>query len=1475
MLNRKGKRICAVLLAVVLAVGGIQFPKHKVQAAAANLALSATASASTAETADFPALKANDGNEASRWGSAVSATAWLQLAWPAEQTFQAVRIKWERRNVQGFKLQKSSDGTNWTDIYTATDYPSVLTQAIKLENAVTAKYLRINMDGTIKAKNPAFSETSWQTASIFEFEVYRSDIPDGRSQAKRLADAITSAPVLSGSKLATPQMPEGASAEFQADYEQVIGTDGTVYTPLTDKTVKGIYKITCAPSEEEENGSTAKTAELTISVSGKYRDGGTNPKPDVIPELQEWHGTSGNFYAGKGSRIVIGSDALSEMARLFADDYKKLTGAECAIVRGSRGDAKTGDFYFSISAAGKGLGKEGYSMDIGNVCAVEAEQETGAYWATRTILQILKDKGCIAKGEVRDYPKYEVRGFSLDVGRKPFALDALYEFAENMSWYKMNSFQLHLSDNLIFHEDYPSMQAAIDKSYAGFRLESGVRNSKTQKTASAEDVCYTKDEFRSFILESRTRGIDIVPEFDMPAHALPFTRAFQDLMTKKEGGQHTYLIEELNLEKMEEVVPFAQSIWNDYFEGENPVFDEEMTVHIGTDEYHGTDGQPGKEMFREFSDRMIAFVQGKGRKVRMWGSLSNKTGTTPVRSDGVQLNIWNMGYANPKDMYDLGFDLINTLEEPNYIVPAAGYYNDYINVSNIYGGWQPNVIGNLTASAGDEQMLGACYAIWHDSVDTRANGISQYDSFDRFFKAVSAYGAKLWGDPVKSYADFTKIAGTMGTAPGTTLRAEVASVRTKVADYQFGADVKKDSGANGYDLGGGENTSQADVEAGNKALVLGGGTSYLTTPDDLDLLGESAVLTAKVKLDADAAGEQIICESKEEFGTYGTYAFKAVQKVTGKVGFSREGYDYSFNYTLPKNEWHTLEFRRKTESASLYVDGVLIDSNPEIRYTNHEENELTEFLAEKGVRKTATMLIPLGRIGSKKKSMKGQIDFLTVTNQKAVSDEYGKLPQTGWTSAACSVHSEGPIAEAHDGDPGTYWHQNWSSDTAITGEHHWYEVTLPAAKKINRLFYLPRQDSANGRILGYSIEITKEDGSTQTVIDHAAWANNADQKTAEFAAVMAKKIKLKIHQSEGSHATIAELNLGYVGTDALREDLGNVLESCKGYNKEDYTDAQWNSLNQAKEAAADVLGRTDALSTELFPVYAQLSGLTDRMGVLGIAAKKIALADRAAACRTQLAAINREDYEADSIQKLEEALDASDLVLANESASYADLSGALARLSGSKPVAKPGKEEVKDPTVPGTPDNKQETPNNKQETPNNKQETPGSQQALTANTEYPVESGTYQTTEKTNEVILSKGENTKTVKIDGKVTINGTECTIVGIADGAFKNADQLTNVTIGDAVTSIGSEAFSGCKKLTSVTIGKNVKSIGKKAFYNAKRLKTVIVKSSVLQKIPKDAFKNTKPGLTVDVRSLKGKKKQAMFNRIKAAGAKKPKIK
>ena len=99
----------------------------------------------------------------------------------------------------------------------------------------------------------------------------------------------------------------------------------------------------------------------------------------------------------------------------------------------------------------------------------------------------------------------------------------------------------------------------------------------------------------------------------------------------------------------------------------------------------------------------------------------------------------------------------------------------------------------------------------------------------------------------------------------------------------------KDASGSGQDLKEGKNAAIESVD-GRNALKLEGKESYVST--DLATAGLGNDLRVKVKRTTDGDEEQILFES-----SYGT--IKAVQKETGKVGFTRENHDYSFNYKLP------------------------------------------------------------------------------------------------------------------------------------------------------------------------------------------------------------------------------------------------------------------------------------------------------------------------------------------------------------------------------------------------------------------------------------------------------------------------------------------------------------------------------------------------------------------------------------------------
>ena len=87
-----------------------------------------------------------------------------------------------------------------------------------------------------------------------------------------------------------PEVPEGFGIQFLADYEQVVGRDGTIYQPLTDKTVKAIYKVTQGTGEDAV--SAEGTQEYTLTIPVKYGNDttGRNPKPARNPEHAEWYG---------------------------------------------------------------------------------------------------------------------------------------------------------------------------------------------------------------------------------------------------------------------------------------------------------------------------------------------------------------------------------------------------------------------------------------------------------------------------------------------------------------------------------------------------------------------------------------------------------------------------------------------------------------------------------------------------------------------------------------------------------------------------------------------------------------------------------------------------------------------------------------------------------------------------------------------------------------------------------------------------------------------------------------------------------------------------------------------------------------------------------------------------------------------------------------------------------------------------------
>ncbi|MBR5577514.1 MAG: discoidin domain-containing protein [Lachnospiraceae bacterium] len=590
----------------------------QIQNPAVNVAKGKRAVSSSQEADNFNAATAVDGDTAeSRWSSARGdGPHWIYVDLGKSMDVKSFRIFWETRKATNYKIQiaqslsASPQENEWTTVQSFTSRPESKIQIINLANIKRARYVRLYIEN-FDHLNPD-DNISWNTISIYELEVYGGNAPGDIMETASIS-FVQPQPGDRKLELILPPR-EGATVKYNGtDYEQLIDDELNIYQPIVDMEAVVSVKVT-----NDNNPSQYVFKEMQVTIPGQYPvEEGDNPAPKVLPELREWKGTSGSYRILEESRIVYKEEELKTAAEALARDYQVLTGESLRVVKAE--EAEAGDIFFRLTK-GKGLFKEGYLMNITDRVVVEAEESTGAYWATRTILQSIKKEGSIPQGIARDYPLYEVRGLILDVGRKTFSMDYLKQTVQELAWYKMNDFQIHLNDNYIWLENYSDANEDPMTAYSGFRLESDIKkggnNGLNQADLTNTDVFYTKDEFREFMQTAKECGVNIVPEIDVPAHSLALTKVRPDLRDGTNGRQNDHLALST---KFDECVDFVQSIFDEYMGSdlENPVFDPDATIHIGCDEY-----EADAAAFRRFCNSMIEYVQERGRKVRFWGSLT-------------------------------------------------------------------------------------------------------------------------------------------------------------------------------------------------------------------------------------------------------------------------------------------------------------------------------------------------------------------------------------------------------------------------------------------------------------------------------------------------------------------------------------------------------------------------------------------------------------------------------------------------------------------------------------------------------------------------------------------------------------------------------------------------------------------------------------------------------------------------------------
>ena len=178
----------------------------------------------------------------------------------------------------------------------------------------------------------------------------------------------------------------------------------------------------------------------------------------------------------------------------------------------------------------KDLGKEAYNLKVdAKGVTIEASEGAGAFYALQSIKSILtasqlKGEGEIALPylEVKDEPRFEYRGFMMDIARNFKDLSTIKKYIDVMGQYKINKLHLHFIDDEGWRLEIPSLPELTEigsKRSPYYQDGTSIQPAYGSGTQVKEGHFLTKAQFQELLKYAASKYITIIPEIETPGHA--------------------------------------------------------------------------------------------------------------------------------------------------------------------------------------------------------------------------------------------------------------------------------------------------------------------------------------------------------------------------------------------------------------------------------------------------------------------------------------------------------------------------------------------------------------------------------------------------------------------------------------------------------------------------------------------------------------------------------------------------------------------------------------------------------------------------------------------------------------------------------------------------------------------------------------------------------------------------------------------
>lgn len=484
---------------------------------------------------------------------------------------------------------------------------------------------------------------------------------------------------------------------------------------------------------------------------------------------------TGVFRIPAGMKITaqgLTPEMQSEVTK-FISDFNKSTGLGI-------GEGKNGRMTVRLN---KEIATEGYNLKVtAKGIVLEASSPAGLFYGLQTIKKILPANVMAGTNyprqksyelpvvSIQDRPAYGYRGFMLDVSRHFFTADEIKRMLDVMSYYKLNRFHWHLTDDQGWRlpmDKYPLLTTvgatAPDVVITDYRAKKQYKAGKPYGPYS-----YTKEEIKDIVDYAKKLHIEVVPEVDMPGHFVAAMVAYPELSCDPKADRKVWDHGGVSRDVLNVANPAAVKLGEDVIDQLAELFPYPY-IHIGGDECptvaweNNADcralmEKEGMKNPRQLQNRFIKQMADRaakhGKKLYVWNEALTEEGADSAMLKNIDATVfcWVGVPQAVKKATSNGLGAIFTPIGPYYInrrqsrdaAPGAGPGND--DVKRTY-----TTVPFTTAVGSKDNCLGVQGTFWTEHVSD-----PDYMEYLALPRLIAIAEAGWTPQEKKDFADFQK-----------------------------------------------------------------------------------------------------------------------------------------------------------------------------------------------------------------------------------------------------------------------------------------------------------------------------------------------------------------------------------------------------------------------------------------------------------------------------------------------------------------------------------------------------------------------------------------------------------------------------------------------------------------------------------------------------------------------------------------------